>query len=249
LESEATELKGTGEPRCRCPTQVLIAGGGVGGLTLALSLHQLGIACTVFEAATEMKELGVGINILPHGIRGLASLGLLPDLDRVGIRTRELRYLSHLGQTIWAGKRGLWAGHDMPQLSIHRGRLHGLLWRAAQARLPDGALRNGQRLVGFVQDATGITARFVLPDGTAAEQRGTVMVGADGIHSATRRLLHPEDGCIRWQGVQMWRGAVEWPVFEGGDVMIMTADLVAKLVVYARTAGFADPSSPSARRR
>ena len=211
---------------------VLIAGGGVGGLTLALSLHQLGIACTVFEASPEVKELGVGINILPHGARELASLGLLPDLDRVAIRTRELHYLTHLGQEVWTAKRGLWAGHNTPQFSIHRGKLHGVLWRAVEARLPNGALRNGHRLTGFVQDADGVTARFSLSDGSAAEERGAVLVGADGIHSVLRGLLHPNDGGIRWQGVQLWRGAVDWPVFEGGDVMLIAADLMAKLVVY-----------------
>jgi 2-polyprenyl-6-methoxyphenol hydroxylase-like FAD-dependent oxidoreductase len=214
------------------PIHVLIAGGGIGGLTLALSLHQVGIPCTVFEAAAEIKELGVGINVLPHGVCGLASLGLLPELDRVGIRTHELRYLSHRGQPIWAGKRGMWAGHDTPQFSIHRGKLHGVLWRAAKERLPGGALRNAHRLVGATQDANGVTARFALPDGTVTEVRGAVLVGADGIHSVLRKQLHPDDGGIRWQGVQMWRGAVEWPAFEGGDVMIMTADLVAKLVIY-----------------
>jgi 2-polyprenyl-6-methoxyphenol hydroxylase-like FAD-dependent oxidoreductase len=211
---------------------VLIAGGGVGGLTLALSLHQLGIACTVFEASPEVRELGVGINILPHGAHELASLGLLPDLDRVAIRTRELHYLTHLGQEVWTGKRGLWAGHNAPQFSIHRGRLHGVLWRAAEARLPKGAMRNGHRLAGFVQHADGVTARFSLSDGSAAEERGAVLVGADGIHSVLRGLLHPDDGGIRWQGVQLWRGAVDWPVFEGGDVMFIAADLMAKLVVY-----------------
>ena len=144
--------------------RVLIGGGGIGGLTLALSLHQLGVPCTVFEAATEVGELGVGINILPHSARALMSLGLLEELDAIAIRTRELRYVNHLGQQIWTGACGLWGGHDTPQLSIHRGRLHAVLWRAAQARLPAGGLRNGYRLQGFTQDGDGVTARFNAPD-------------------------------------------------------------------------------------
>jgi 2-polyprenyl-6-methoxyphenol hydroxylase-like FAD-dependent oxidoreductase len=212
--------------------RVLIAGGGIGGLTLALSLHQLGVPCTVFEAATEVRELGVGINILPHSARALMSLGLLGELDDIAIRTRELRYVNHLGQRIWAGECGLWGGHDTPQLSIHRGRLHGILWRAAQARLPAGGLRNGYRLQGFAQGGDGVTARFTLADGTEAEERGDVLVGADGIHSVLRALLHPGDGGIRWQGSQLWRGAVDWPVFEGGNVMLIAADSMAKLTVY-----------------
>jgi 5-methylphenazine-1-carboxylate 1-monooxygenase len=240
-ETPAPALKPLPRPADHQARHVLIAGGGVGGLTLALFLHRFGIPCTVFEAATEMRELGVGINVLPHGVRELASLDLLSQLDRLGIRTRELRYLNHLGQAIWVGKRGLWAGHDMPQISIHRGRLHGALWRSAQARLPDSAFRKGHRLTGFAQDLAGVTARFALPDGTIAEERGAVLVGADGIHSILRGLLHPEDGGIRWQGVQMWRGAVDWPAYESGDVMVIAADLVAKLTVYpiaeGRTAG------------
>jgi 2-polyprenyl-6-methoxyphenol hydroxylase-like FAD-dependent oxidoreductase len=212
--------------------RVLIAGGGVGGLTLALMLHQRGIACTVFEAATEVRELGVGINTLPHGIAELAGLGLLEALDAAAIRTRELRYLNHLGQTLWSEPRGLHAGHPMPQFSIHRGRLHGVLWRAVQERLPPDAVRTGQRLAGFTQDAAGVTARFTAPDGTPAEARGDALIGADGIHSALRALLHPDDGGIRWQGIQMWRGAVDWPAFEGGDVMLIAGDLKAKLVFY-----------------
>lgn len=183
--------------------RVLIAGGGIGGLALALSLEQLGVPCTVFEAAKDVKELGVGINILPHSARALMSLGLLGELDEIAIRTRELRYLNHLGQQVWAADCGLWAGHDTPQLSIHRGKLHGILWGAAQARLPAGALRNGHRLAGFFQDADGVTAHFTLTDGTEAEERGDVLVGADGIHSVLRGLLHPEDGGIRWQGSQL----------------------------------------------
>ncbi len=212
--------------------RVLIAGGGIGGLTLALSLHQLGVPCAVFEAATEVGELGVGINILPHSARVLMSLGLLGDLDDIAIRTRELRYVNHLGQQIWTSACGLWAGHDMPQLSIHRGRLHRVLWGTAQARLPTGSLRNGHRLQDFSQDNDGVTARFTLADGTEAEERGDVLVGADGIHSALRALLHPADGGICWQGSQLWRGVLDWPVFEGGNVMLIAADQMAKLTVY-----------------
>jgi 2-polyprenyl-6-methoxyphenol hydroxylase-like FAD-dependent oxidoreductase len=207
---------------------VLIAGGGVGGLALALMLHQRGIACTVLEAAPAVKPLGVGINTLPHAIRELAALDLLPALDAVAIRTRELRYLNRFGQEIWKEPRGVWAGHEVPQFSIHRGHLHQVLWQAAEARLPVGALLRNARLQSFAQDEAGVTAQLV--DGRSL--RGDVLIGADGIHSAIRARLHPDDGGIRWNGIQMWRGAVEWPAFEGGDTMIIAGDMKEKLVLY-----------------
>jgi 2-polyprenyl-6-methoxyphenol hydroxylase-like FAD-dependent oxidoreductase len=210
---------------------ILIAGGGVGGLTLALMLHQAGIPARVFEAAAEVKPLGVGINTLPHSIRELAGLGLLPALDDTGIRTRRLTYMNHLGQTIWSDPRGLFAGHDVPQFSIHRGRLQALLWRAAVARLGP-SVSAGRRLTGFTQDADGVAARFATPDGGEATATGTALIGADGIHSWLRAHLHPDDGGIRWNGIQMWRGAVDWPAFDGGDAMVIAGDDVAKLVLY-----------------
>src|ERR1700689_5396214 len=115
---------------------VLIAGGGVGGLTLALSLHERGIPCIVFEQAEQFRELGVGINTLPHAIKELSDLGLLPALDAVGIRTHELIYVNRFGQEIWRDKRGLHAGHSVPQFSIHSGQLQGVLWQAVRERLP-----------------------------------------------------------------------------------------------------------------
>ena len=210
------------------PVHVLIAGGGVGGLALALMLHQRGIGCTVLEAAPEVKPLGVGINTLPHAIRELAALDLLPALDGVGIRTRELRYLNRFGQEIWQEPRGIWAGHEVPQFSIHRGHLHQVLWQAAEARLPKGTLLRNARLQNFTQNTHGITAHLM--DGRSLP--GDVLIGADGIHSIIRTALHPDDGGIRWNGIQMWRGAVEWPAFEGGDTMIVAGDMKEKLVLY-----------------
>jgi 2-polyprenyl-6-methoxyphenol hydroxylase-like FAD-dependent oxidoreductase len=207
---------------------ILIAGGGVGGLTLALSLHERGIPCEVFEAAREVRQLGVGINTLPHAIRELAALGLLPALDAVAIRTRELRYLDRFGNRIWTEPRGMHAGHEVPQFSIHRGRLHAVLWQAAMERLGPKRLHAAKRLAGFTQDSRCVTVRF--EDGST--RRGKALVGADGIHSVLRGLLHPQDGGIRWNGIQMWRGAVDWPAFEGGDVMIVAGDMKEKLVLY-----------------
>ena len=212
--------------------RVLIAGGGIGGLALALMLEARGIDCTVFEAAAELRPLGVGINILPHCIRELAALGLLEKLDATGIRTRKLTYMNHLGQTIWEDARGLFAGHDVPQFSIHRGHLHALLWDAAVRRLGAHRVLAGRRLGGFQQNADGVVARFVAADGSSIEASGDALVGADGIHSWLRAHLHPGDGGIRWNGIQMWRGAVDWPEFDGGDAMVIAGDATAKLVLY-----------------
>jgi 2-polyprenyl-6-methoxyphenol hydroxylase-like FAD-dependent oxidoreductase len=207
---------------------ILIAGGGVGGLTLALMLHSHDIPCQVVEAAAEVRPLGVGINTLPHAIRELAALGLLPALDAAAIRTRELRYLTRFGQLIRSEPRGLEAGHEIPQFSIHRGRLQQVLWNAALHRLPRGALRPGARLTSVSTEGEGVIAH--LADGEFL--RGAALVGADGIHSAVRRQLHPDDGGIRWNGIQMWRGAVDWPAFEGGDCMLVAGDMREKLVLY-----------------
>jgi 2-polyprenyl-6-methoxyphenol hydroxylase-like FAD-dependent oxidoreductase len=195
-------------------------------------LHQKGIECPVLEAAAATKPLGVGINALPHSIRELAALDLLPRLDAIGIRTRQLTYANHLGQPIWSEPRGLHAGHDVPQFSVHRGRLHAMLWQAATERLGPAAPRADRRLVGYTQDAGHVEAIFQDAAGTQEMLTGEALIGADGIHSTLRASLHPDDPGIRWNGIHMWRGAVDRPVFEGGDSMVIAGDAVAKLVLY-----------------
>ena len=81
-------------------TDVIIAGGGIGGLTLALMLHRAGIACRVYEAAPEIREVGVGVNILPHATRELVELGLVDALAKVAVTTREACFYNRFGQLI-----------------------------------------------------------------------------------------------------------------------------------------------------
>ena len=213
---------------------VLIAGAGIGGLTTALMLHQRGIKAKVIEQAAQVREVGVGINTLPHSIAELAQLGLLERLDEVGLRTRELRYLTRTGQEVWRELRGTHAGHDHPQFSIHRGRLQKLLFDAVIERLGTHAVLTGLRLAGFVQDEGGVSAHFTdSHDGCSSHtERGEVLICADGIHSVGRSRFYPNEGPPSWQGVVMWRGAVEWPVWEDGETMAIAGGLGGKLVLY-----------------
>jgi 2-polyprenyl-6-methoxyphenol hydroxylase-like FAD-dependent oxidoreductase len=213
--------------------KVIIIGGGIGGLTTALMLHARGIACEVFEQSDAIRELGVGINTLPHAIKELKELGLLERLDAVGVRTYELIYTNRFGQEIWREPRGLDAGYDVPQFSIHRGRLQGVIHQAVRARLGESRIHAGHRLGAFTQDESGVTAYFFDRDGShRATARGDVLIGADGINSFVREKLFPDEGPARWNGIMLWRGATDWPAFLTGRSMIVAGGMQAKFVVY-----------------
>jgi 2-polyprenyl-6-methoxyphenol hydroxylase-like FAD-dependent oxidoreductase len=212
--------------------RVLIAGGGIGGLTLALMLHARGIEARVFEQSRRVGELGVGINTLPHAIAELEALGLLPALDRGAIRTRRLIYKTARGDDIVAQPRGTWAGLAAPQFSIHRGRLQGVIHQAVVARLGAEAVRADRRLVDFQEEGDGVRATFAARDGTREEVRGDALVGADGIHSTVRSRFYPDQGPPAWNGILMWRGAAWWPRFLDGASMIVAGGMARKLVLY-----------------
>lgn len=213
--------------------KVMIAGAGIGGLTTALALHQAGIVAEVFEQASEVRELGVGVNLQPHSVKELASLGLLPALDRLGIRARRLVYLTRHGQTVWDEPRGIKGGHDVPQLSIHRGKLQRALHQAVLEQLGPDRVHSGYRLVAFEERGEGAAAHFERRgDGARVRVEGDVLVGADGIHSALRASLYPHEGPPAWNGYMIWRGAVDWPVFADGRTVVVAGGNDAKLVVY-----------------
>jgi 2-polyprenyl-6-methoxyphenol hydroxylase-like FAD-dependent oxidoreductase len=202
---------------------ILIVGGGIGGLTLALELRRRNIACRVFEAAPEIKAVGVGVNLLPHSTKILAELGLEPALARVAVETAASHFYNRYGQLIYQEPLGRRAGVAWPQFSIHRADLQAALLERA------GKLETGKQCTGFEQDATGVTLRFA--DGSSA--RGAAAIGCDGIHSALRRQLFPQDGAPRYSGVNMWRGVTRWPPYLGGATMVRAGWLATgKMVIY-----------------
>ncbi|QOZ35312.1 flavin-dependent oxidoreductase [Bradyrhizobium sp. CCBAU 53421] len=224
--------------------KAIIVGGGIGGLTTALMLRSRGISCELYEQSETIRELGVGINTLPHAIRELAGLGLLDRLDEVAIRTYELFYLTRHGQQVWHEKRGLDAGHDVPQFSIHRGRLQSVIHQAVIDRLGADAIHTGCRLGSFTQDEGGVSAYFFDRSGAHVHTaRGDILIGADGIHSKVREMLFPDEGGPCWNGLMLWRGATDWPAFLTGRSMIIAGGLNAKAVIYPIAPG----SSPASR--
>jgi 2-polyprenyl-6-methoxyphenol hydroxylase-like FAD-dependent oxidoreductase len=215
--------------------KIAIAGGGIGGMALALSLHDAGVRdIDIFESAPALKELGVGINILPHATRELSELGLLDDLYAVGIPTAELAYYSRHGQRIWSEPRGLEAGYKWPQFSIHRGELLGILQRAVIERLGSARVHTDHHLTTFAQTANGAWAEFVSRStgSTIGRVEADVLVGADGVHSAVRTQLFPGEGPPKWNGVMMWRAVTVGRPFLSGRTMIMAGHFARRAVVY-----------------
>ena len=204
-------------------------------MALALSLDDAGFHdVDVYESAPSVKELGVGINVLPHATRELAELGLLDALDAVGLRTAEIQYYTSHGQHVWSEPRGVAAGYRWPQLSIHRGQLLGVLHRAVLQRLGPDRVHPGCHLAGFDQKADRVSAEFLGRAGGDSRLRieADVLVGCDGIHSAVRRALFPSEGPPRWNGITLWRAVTESVPFLSGRTMVMVGPSGRQVIAY-----------------
>jgi 2-polyprenyl-6-methoxyphenol hydroxylase-like FAD-dependent oxidoreductase len=214
--------------------KVIIIGAGPGGLTAALHLHRLGHEVSVHESASTIRPLGVGINLLPHAVRELTILGLDPALAAASIATGELAYYNKFGTLIWREPRGRAAGYHWPQYSIHRGRLQMVLHAAVIERLGSARVHAGHHLASFAQDAEGVTARFTdrTTGAPVGEERGDVLIGADGIHSVVRRSFYPSEATPPFGGRILWRATTEGPPFLTGKTMIMAGHPDVKFVAY-----------------
>jgi 5-methylphenazine-1-carboxylate 1-monooxygenase len=213
---------------------IIIAGGGIGGLTAALSLHRAGFAVRVFESVDRIQALGVGINLLPHAVRELDALGLAGDLATNGITPSTLAYFTKRGEPIWDEPRGLAAGYRWPQISIHRGILHTLLHAAAEAEIGADRIHTGCHLDRFAETADGIEVTFIdrRSGAVVATARGSLLVACDGIHSVARKHFYPDEGMPKWNGSLLWRGLADGsPVFDG-RTMVWAGHPRQKFVLY-----------------
>jgi 5-methylphenazine-1-carboxylate 1-monooxygenase len=213
--------------------KIIIAGAGIGGLSLALMLEQRGIDVEIWEAAEQIKPLGVGINLLPHAVKELTELGLQENLAKCGIETSALAYFNKLGQPIWSEPRGRAAGYDWPQFSIHRGELHMELYRIAEQRLGAGKIHTGHVFESFEQDQQGVRCTLRRRcDERLVSSSADVLIGADGIHSAVRRSLYPCGDEPRFSGRMLWRAVTEAPPYLDGRTMFMAGHQDQKFVAY-----------------
>ena len=214
---------------------IIIVGAGIGGLTLGLTLHKCGIPCRVLESAAEIRPIGVGINLLPHATQQLAALGLEAALARVAIETRDATFFNRFGQLIYQEPLGRAAGYAHPQFSIHRGDLQMVLLDAFRARAGHDRLLANHHCIAVEQDEAGVGVHF--SDGPGGANRGVVRgrvaIACDGINSAIRKQLFPDEGEPRYSGINMWRGVTRWKPMLSGASMVRAGWLShGKMVIY-----------------
>jgi len=213
---------------------VIIAGGGIGGLTAALSLHGAGLPVRVFESVDRIQALGVGINLLPHAVRELDALGLADDLAANGLTPTTLAYFTKRGEPIWDEPRGLAAGHRWPQISIHRGVLHTILHAAAVAAIGGDRIHTGCHLDRIVDTGDGVEATFIdrRTGAVNATAEGSMLIACDGIHSVARHHFYPDEGMPKWNGSLLWRGLADGARVFDGRTMVWAGHPRQKFVLY-----------------
>ncbi len=213
--------------------KIAIIGGGIGGLSLALALHRRGFASDLYESVPEVREIGVGITLLPHAMRELAALGLQPRLEACGIENLESVFCNRHGQIIYREPRGRHAGYDVPEIGIHRGKLHGVLYEAVRQRVGAHRIHLDHRCSGVDQDAAGVNLMF--RDGAGQSlpaARADVVVACDGVNSTVRRQFYPDEK-LAFAGINTWRGVtVHPPILSGKSYLRIGSIETGKIVVY-----------------
>ena len=213
---------------------IAVIGGGIAGLAFALGLKQRGIACKVYESAPEVKELGVGITLLPHAMREFTALGLQERLRAVAIENKESVFFNRFGQRIYSEPRGKHAGYPFPEFGIHRGKLHKVLYDAAREQCGAQNILTNHHLTGFAQDEHGVTLGF--KESSSGRQlepvRADIAIACDGVNSAVRRQFYPDEKVV-FTGINCWRGvSIRKPIFDGRTYIRVGTIAAGKIVIY-----------------
>ena len=211
---------------------VIVAGGGIAGMTMALTCHQLELPVIVHESVKTIEPLGVGINLQPNAVRELFELGLESELAEIGIQAKEWALVGKNGNDVWSEPRGLDAGYRWPQYSVHRGHLQMMLYRQVLKRLGPKAVISDSRLKGYNNDNDHVLAHFVDSDAKEQKVEGSILVGADGLHSSVRAQMHPNDGPPKWGGAVMWRGTTQAKPIRTGASFVLLGKLEQRFVCY-----------------
>jgi 2-polyprenyl-6-methoxyphenol hydroxylase-like FAD-dependent oxidoreductase len=214
---------------------VIIIGGGIAGLTLALATHASGAAkrIRVFEAAPEIHPLGVGINLGPHAIKELSALGLEDALVAVSCQPQDYAFFTRHGQFVYREPWGKAAGHQWPHISILRSELHRVLMEAMLDRIGRDNFVTGHRCTGCTQDDAAVAAHFVDPDGgKLPAHSGDLLIACDGIHSAVRAQFYPDEGPFRYRGTNLWRGVTRRRPFLTGASIARIGARHSTMIIY-----------------
>jgi 2-polyprenyl-6-methoxyphenol hydroxylase-like FAD-dependent oxidoreductase len=165
--------------------RILIAGGGVAGPALALFLDKAGIAATVFEASPEREDIGGALQIAPNGMWVLKELGLAEEIAGEGVASEEFALENQQGDRLGRVTNGPASKYGIPAVQIARAVLNrALVEEMGRRKIP---IVFGKRLEHLVCHDSRVEAGFA--DGSGAE--GTLLIGADGVHSRTRELVFP----------------------------------------------------------
>lgn len=211
---------------------VLIAGAGIAGLSLALTCHQIGVPVKVFESVRELRPLGVGINLQPNAVRELYDLGLADELGEIAVETKEWALVGRNGNDVWAEPRGLHAGYNWPQYSIHRGKLQMLLYQQVIDRLGPECVTTASRVMAYENTETGVRVTIDHRGAGTSQVEGAVLVAGDGLHSAVRAQMHPDDGDPHWGGAFLWRGTSLAAPIRSGASFTLVGSLEQRFVHY-----------------
>jgi len=212
---------------------VIVAGGGIGGLTTALTLHEIGVPVRVFESAMTIRPFGVGINLQPNAVRELTDLGLADRLPDIGVEAEEWALVGRNGNDVWAEPRGRHAGYRWPQFAVHRGELQMLLLDAVRKRCGSDSVIEAHRLLTYEQTADSVTATFEdRGAGRTVTVEGPLLVAADGLHSAARRQRFPDEGPPLWGGAVLWRGTARGRPISTDASFTLVGNLEQRFVHY-----------------